>query len=54
MKIVANRLVGEVVNDIVVGVGGLMFDFQSGQVKRCVAYGSTLLPHLFESLLPRF
>ena len=37
MKIVANRLVGEVVNDIVIGVRSLGLDFQSGQVKHRVA-----------------
>ena len=37
MKIVANWLVGEVVDDIVIGARDLGFDFQSGQVKRRVA-----------------
>ena len=37
MKIVANWLVGEVVEDIVIGARGLRFDYQSGQVKRRVA-----------------
>ena len=37
MKIVANRLVGEVVDDIVIGARDLGLDFQSSQVKRRVA-----------------
>ena len=37
MKIVANWLVGEVVDDVVIGARNLGFDFQSGQVKRRVA-----------------
>ena len=37
MKIVANWLVGEVVEDIAIGVRGLGFDFQTGQVKHRVA-----------------
>ena len=51
-KNVANRLVGEVVDDIVSGVGGLEFDFQSGHVKHCVANSSPLRPRCFESELP--
>ena len=49
---VANRLVGEVVDDIVSGAGGLGFDIQSGQVKHCVANSSPLRPRCFESKLP--
>ena len=49
---VANQLVGEVVDDIVIGARGLGFDFQSVQVKRCVANSSPLRPRCFEAELP--
>ena len=49
---VANRLVGEVVDDIVSGAGGMGFNFQSVQVKHCVANGLPLRPRSFEAELP--